>query len=72
MTVQIHTKPTEETALIKRAISALRRATGVEASPAKSQVITIDGRPFVVCCDSEGGILGVYRVRNNGLLRRVR
>jgi len=72
MTVQFHTRPTEETALIHRAISALRRSTGTEASPIKSEVITIDARSFVACCDSQGEILGVYRVRTNGLLRRIR
>lgn len=57
--------------LTRRAFAAYFRAGGTERPERSSGVVERDGKLYVVLSGSRG-ILAVYRVRNDGMLRRMR
>jgi hypothetical protein len=57
--------------LTRRALAAYFRSGGTGQPARGSGVVERDGKLYVVL-DSSRGILAVYRVRNDGMLRRMR
>ncbi|KUI17370.1 hypothetical protein AU192_01260 [Mycobacterium lehmannii] len=57
--------------LTRRAFAAYFRTGGTEQPARSGGVVERDGLLYVVLRHSRG-LLGVYRVRNNGMLRRMR
>lgn len=61
----------DETELTRRAFAAWFRAGGTDQPSAGSGVETAGGKDYVVLRNVRG-VLGVYRIRNDGLLKRLR
>jgi hypothetical protein len=61
-------------ALIQRAFTAFIQSDGLGSvqPTSASSVEQIGGLRYVVLRNGQGGVLAVYRVRNSGLLRRMR
>lgn len=57
--------------LTRRALAAYFRSGGTDQPGRGSGVVERDGKLYVVL-GSARGILAVYRVRNDGMLRRMR
>lgn len=57
--------------LLRRAFAAYFRTGGVEQPANTSCVRQIDGRNYVVL-ENVSGVLAAYRVRNDGMLRRLK
>lgn len=57
--------------LLRRATDAWFRSGGTDQPTAKSDVIEIDGRPYVRLANARG-VLAVYRLGEDGQLRRLR
>lgn len=57
--------------LTRRAFAAYFRTGGTEQPTKHSGVVERDGKLYVVLSTARG-ILAVYRVRNDGMLRRMR
>ena len=61
----------DESDLLRRAMSAWFRAGGIEHPANTSGVVEHEGKHYVVL-ENVNGILGVYRVRNDGALKGLR
>lgn len=57
--------------LTRRAFAAYFRTGGTQQPAKSSGVVERDGKRYVVL-NSARGVLAVYRVRNDGMLRRMR
>lgn len=57
--------------LVTRAFAAYFRAGGIDQPANYSGVVLHDGKRYVVLVNA-GGFLAVYRVRNDGMLKRLR
>ncbi len=57
--------------LTRRAFAAYFRSGGTRRPTKSSGVVERDGKRYVVL-NSSRGVLAVYRVRNDGMLRRMR
>ncbi|WP_349268957.1 hypothetical protein MPNTM1_04179 [Mycolicibacterium parafortuitum] len=57
--------------LTRRAFAAYFRSGGTQQPTKSSGVVDRDGKRYVVL-NSARGVLAVYRVRNDGMLRRMR
>lgn len=60
-----------DSALTRRAFAAYFRAGGTDQPANTSGVVTHNGRRYVAL-HNVNGVLAVYRVRNDGILRRLR
>jgi hypothetical protein len=56
---------------LRRAFAAWFRGGALEQPSNTSEVVRIDGRLYVVL-RNQGGVMAVYRVRNDGMLKRLR
>lgn len=57
--------------LLRRAMSAWLRSGGIDQPANTSSVAEHGGKSYVVLTNVNG-ILGVYRVRNDGMLKRLK
>jgi hypothetical protein len=63
----------DETALLNRAFAAYFRSNGNSASiPSNFSSVRRHGGRFYVVLENITGILGVYRVRNDGILKGLK
>jgi hypothetical protein len=60
----------DEQDVTRRALAAYFRSGGID-QPANSGVIEYNGKAYVVL-ENFNGILAVYRIRNDGMLKRLR
>ena len=60
----------DEQDVTRRALAAYFRSGGID-QPANSGVVEHNGKAYVVL-ENVNGILAVYRVRNDGMLKRLR
>jgi hypothetical protein len=61
----------DESDLIRRAMSAWFRSGGIDQPANTSGVVEHEGKPYVVL-KNVNGTLAIYRVRNDGTLKRLR
>lgn len=65
------TKDEREEEFLRRAISAHFRYGAIDMPSKNSGFTTIKGKEYVVLVNG-GGILSVYRVRNDGVLKKLK
>jgi len=69
-------RTTTETELITRAMSAyfkaLKSTEGVQMQPSNGSGVEVVGGLSYVVLRNVGGVLAVYRVRNDGVLKRLK
>lgn len=63
--------PSDREALVRRAQAAYFRSGGNLQPSAASGVVSVDGLDYVVL-RNVGGVLAVYRVRNDGMLKGLK
>lgn len=58
--------------LTRRAFTAYFRTGGTSQPEVGSGVVAFDGKQYIVLRDKVRRVLAVYRVRNDGMLKRLR